>query len=157
MRNVQRIIESCGGFETLKQRPIRLEVAGYMRPVIESFARHIGEHLKLADKQAMSQSSRFLDNCHRFNRGELSEEELTEVTVRLGFNNVIDAFHIVGNQELGVRFFADEQATPAKAIRLTDDAFRLTEVYQHRNLKPRASPHRFQQVNCCSLDCSFPT
>jgi hypothetical protein len=83
MRNVQRIIDSCGSLETLKQRPIRLEVTGYMRPMIEPFARHIGEHLKLADKQATSQSSRFLDSCRRFNLGELSEEELTEVTVRL--------------------------------------------------------------------------
>jgi hypothetical protein len=100
----------------------------------QPFSRHIAEHLKLADKQATSQSSRFLNSCRKFNRGEISEEELTEVTVRLGFNNVIDAFHIVGNSELGVRFFADERATPAKGIRLTDEAFRLTQLYQHRNL-----------------------
>jgi 5-methylcytosine-specific restriction endonuclease McrA len=98
------------------------------------FARHIAEHLKQADKQATSRSSQFLEGCRKFNRGELSEEALADMTVRMGFNNVIDAFHVVGNGELGVRFFADERATPGNGIRLTDEAFRLTELYQHRNL-----------------------
>ena len=38
MRNVQRIIDIRGGLEALKQRPIRLEVPGFMRLVIE----HVG-------------------------------------------------------------------------------------------------------------------
>ena len=38
MRNVQRIIDKLGGLEALKRRPIRLEVAGFMRLVIE----HVG-------------------------------------------------------------------------------------------------------------------
>lgn len=98
------------------------------------FARHIAEHLKLADKQATSRSSRFLDSCRKFNRGELSEEALADVTVRLGFNNVIDAFHVVGGGQLGMRFYTDESATSSKGIQLTDDIFKLTELYQHRNL-----------------------
>ena len=98
------------------------------------FARHVSDHLKLADKQATSRSSQFLDSCRKFNRGELSQDELAEATVRLGFNNVIDAFHTVSNGEVGVRFFTDERAGPQKGIRLTDDILRLTELYQHRNL-----------------------
>jgi uncharacterized protein DUF6908 len=35
MRNVQRIIDKRGGLEALKHRPIRLEVPGFMRLVIE--------------------------------------------------------------------------------------------------------------------------
>jgi hypothetical protein len=38
MRNVQKIIDTRGGLEALKHRPIRLEVPGFMRLVIE----HIG-------------------------------------------------------------------------------------------------------------------
>jgi hypothetical protein len=38
MRNVQKIVETRGGLEALKHRPIRLEVPGFMRLVIE----HIG-------------------------------------------------------------------------------------------------------------------
>jgi hypothetical protein len=98
------------------------------------FARSVAEHLRRADRQATSRSSRFLDACRQFNRGELTEAVLADATVRLGFNNVIDAFHVVGDGPLTVRFFADERATPAKGIRLTDDAFRLNDLYQHRNL-----------------------
>jgi hypothetical protein len=38
MRNVQKIIDTRGGLEALKDRPIRLEVPGFMRLVIE----HVG-------------------------------------------------------------------------------------------------------------------
>ncbi len=38
MRNVQKIIDLRGGLEALKQRPIRLQVPGFMRLVIE----HVG-------------------------------------------------------------------------------------------------------------------
>lgn len=64
----------------------------------------------------------------------MTETQLREATVRLGFNNVIDAFHVVGNGEVGVRFFVDERNTPTKGIRLTDEVLKLPELYQHRNL-----------------------
>jgi hypothetical protein len=38
MRNVQKIIDTRGGLEALKRQPIRLEVPGFMRLVIE----HVG-------------------------------------------------------------------------------------------------------------------
>jgi hypothetical protein len=97
------------------------------------FARHVAEHLKRADKQATSRSSQFLDLCRKFNRQKVSQEQLFEGTVRLGFNNVIDAFHVVGNGEIGIRFFDDERGT-RKGIHLTDQILGLAELYQHRNL-----------------------
>ncbi len=42
MRNVQEIIDQRGGLEALKQRPIRLQVPGFMRLVIE----HVGTGLR---------------------------------------------------------------------------------------------------------------
>jgi hypothetical protein len=39
MRNIQQIIDPKGGLATLKSRPIRLEVPGFMRLVIE----HVGQ------------------------------------------------------------------------------------------------------------------
>src|SRR5689334_7460296 len=59
------------------------------------FSRHVAEHLKGAPKQTTSRSSRFLDSCKQLNDGSLSQEQLIQATVALGFNNVIDAFHIV--------------------------------------------------------------
>jgi hypothetical protein len=79
------------------------------------FARHLCEHLARIDKQTTSRSSKFLDACRSFNRGELAEDRLAETTVKLGFNNVIDAFHVVGSGPVPVRFFVDERSRWARA------------------------------------------
>jgi hypothetical protein len=73
------------------------------------FARHLCEHLGRVDKQATSRSSQFLEACRPFNKGELPEEKLVQTTVRLGFNNVIDAFHVVSAGPVPVRFFVNER------------------------------------------------
>jgi hypothetical protein len=59
------------------------------------FSKHICEHLKINDKQTTSRSSRFLDACRQFNNGEISHDELIHLTTKLGFVNVLDAFHVV--------------------------------------------------------------
>ena len=79
------------------------------------FARHLCEHLKLSDQQGTSAQSRFPDACRAFNRGELTETQLIEQTARLGFNNVIDVFHVVNQGEVPVRFFVDERRQAARA------------------------------------------
>jgi hypothetical protein len=71
------------------------------------FPAHVCQHLRNADKQATSAGSKFLDACRQANAGELSQDALVAKTVRLGFNNVIDAFHIVGPAEISCRFFID--------------------------------------------------
>ena len=98
------------------------------------FARKLCEHLRTADKQATSTSSKFLDVCRKFNAQEISETELIDSTTKLGFNNVIDAFHVVHDGEIGVRFFTDERAGKERGVRLTDNVFRLTETIQFDNL-----------------------
>jgi 5-methylcytosine-specific restriction endonuclease McrA len=118
------------------------------------FAQHLTDHLKECDKQATSRSSRFLDEVRRFNHGELSEDRLVDVTARLGFVNVIDAFHVVGNGDIGVRFFTDERAGGG-GIRLTDDLFRLAGSYQHRNL-PAEVEARWRLVET-AWELSLPT
>lgn len=96
------------------------------------FARHVCEHLKQESKQSTSNSSRFLEACDRFNRGEISHVQLVDSTVRLGFNNVLDAFHNVNQQEVPVRFFTDERS--AGGIRLTDSFFTLMAEHEARDL-----------------------
>jgi hypothetical protein len=103
------------------------------------FARHLCEHLSRADKQATSRSSQFLDACRAFNKGEFPEDRLQQTTVRLGFNNVIDAFHVVGSGTVPARFFADERGTGASpAIRLTDELRRLAASVQGAALSAEA-------------------
>ena len=97
------------------------------------FATGVCEHLKAAPKQATSASSRFLDGCRAFNASEIDESALRTLTVRYGFNNVIDAFHRLGATDLDRRFFIDERTT-TKSIRLTDDLRALGSGHQAASL-----------------------
>lgn len=117
-----------------------LEIAPQGKSIItleelsEPFSRHITEHLKIADKQTTSRSSRFLDACRKFNAGELKRELLIDTTVRLGFENVIDAFHNLSAGETPIRFFTDERKGTSRGIAPTDELFQLLENYQSQNL-----------------------
>lgn len=97
------------------------------------FADHLITHLKQCDKQITSRSSVFLDTCRKFSRDEISRDQLIQDTVRIGFNNVIDAFHNVHGNELEQRFFLDERTT-AGGIRLTDKFFQLAEKDTFKDL-----------------------
>lgn len=88
------------------------------------FARQICEHIDRVDRQATSPQSRFLDACRYFNAGRIDENELREITVLRGFNNVIDAFHRVGPSDVPTRFFVDER-TQSGSIRLTAEMLSL--------------------------------
>jgi len=58
------------------------------------YAACLCEHLQVEDRQSTARRSRFLDACRSRDRSDLEAAQLTEATVRLGFANVIDAFHI---------------------------------------------------------------
>lgn len=105
-----------------------------LEELAEPFSRHITEHLLSCDKQITSSSSQFLDKCRAFNAGKFSKEELIDITVKRGFNNVIDAFHNVNNSEIPTRFFTDERQGKIKGISLTDNLLELPERYQNHNL-----------------------
>jgi len=51
----------------------------------------------------------------------------------LGFQNVIDAFHVVNREPIPVQFFVDERKQ-RKGIVITDDLLRLKESVQFSNL-----------------------
>ena len=103
---------------------------GDMAPV---FSKHITEHLKNSDKQGTSKSSKYLNYCRDYNADRLTYNELIEATVRHGFVNVIDAFHIVGQGDIEKRFFNDEREANA-GIRITDEFSQLLEREQANNL-----------------------
>jgi len=98
------------------------------------FARAVCCHLASASKQASNASSRFLDACRRFNSGQINEDQLRDDTVRLGFNNVLDAFHNLDARTLPERFFIDERQS-AKSIRITDAFRQLTTEHAPETLQ----------------------
>lgn len=93
------------------------------------FSQYICEHLKLVDKQATSNSSKFLDFCRAYNNHDIGQNTLINKTVQYGFVNVIDAFHVVHGQELSQRFFIDARKAQGGII-LTDEIFKL---FDHQN------------------------
>ena len=97
-----------------------------LEELAEPFSRHISEHLKICDKQITSRSSKFLDSCRSYNENEISKSQLIDSTVRLGFANVIDAFHVVNEGEIDKRFFLDVRNTNG-GIQLTDNIYKLAE------------------------------
>ena len=101
------------------------------------FARHLCEHLRVAEKQGTFKQSKFLDACRKANAGELTQQDLVAETVRLGFINVIDAFHVVGQGEIPLRFFNDERAQNG-GIRVCDGLSQLIESAQAGNLPGEA-------------------
>lgn len=93
------------------------------------FAAHLCKHLRTAEKQGASRQSRFLDACRQANAGKLDQDELVATTLRLGFQNVIEGFHVIGRDEVPRRFFVDERTTGA-GIRETDAFSSLVEGEQ---------------------------
>lgn len=97
------------------------------------FSHHICEHLKTADKQSTAPASKFLDACRKANNGEITQDKLINTTVKLGFVNVIDAFHVIGDQSVECKFFIDERSLH-KGIRISDNFGKLAESRQFLNL-----------------------
>ncbi|MBM1170350.1 HNH endonuclease [Microvirga arabica] len=98
------------------------------------FAREVCAHLRIAPRQATNSSSRFLEACKQWNARELTDDQLRNATAKLGFVNVIDAFHNLDARKLPNRFFVDERRTNG-GIRLTDDFWRLNAASSPEGLK----------------------
>ena len=106
-----------------------------LEELAEPFSLHVSEHLRKVDRQGTFPSSRFLDACRDFNQAQITQDDLIAMTVRLGFNNVIDAFHVVGRGEIPHRFFTDERkGQKSKGIRITDEFSILSETDQMGSL-----------------------
>ena len=88
------------------------------------FSANLCEHLKLAPRQITSHSSRFIETCKSYNDNKISKDELITKTVQLGFNNVIDAFHIVNQGEIPIKFF-HKNYTDKKRIILSDNLYAM--------------------------------
>lgn len=92
------------------------------------FSKHLCEHIAKAPRQATSQSSQFLEACKDFNAGKISKTQLLNITTAKGFNNVIDAFHVVNRSSISVEFYKKDYSNGKKQIILTDEIFKLQEM-----------------------------
>ena len=99
-----------------------------LEDLADPFSESICEHLKHSPKQVTSGSSQFLQACMDYNAGRISHDQLKEITIKLGFNNVIDAFHNVNRAELPVRFFEKDYRSGEKRIIVTDNLFKIDDM-----------------------------
>jgi hypothetical protein len=100
------------------------------------FAHNLCEHLKKSDVQGTSKSSKFLKACRGYNDGSLTEESLRNSTQKLGFKNVLKAFHILDRNESPIRYFISETNTTQTEgnIRLTNELLEMVRGEQEMNL-----------------------
>ena len=98
------------------------------------FSRNITEHLLLNDKQGNASSSTFLNECRKYNNGEIDQNSLLHFTEKLGFVNVIDAFQNVNGGVVPDTFYSKHYSEGKKEIILTDNFFKLSESNQFKNL-----------------------
>jgi len=75
-----------------------------------------------------------LGACRQYGIEDLNQDKLINETVKHGFVNVIDAFHIVGSGEVDKRFFIDERK-PNNGIRITDEFSSLVSQVRTDNLE----------------------
>ncbi|MDP9025836.1 MAG: HNH endonuclease [Candidatus Eremiobacteraeota bacterium] len=97
------------------------------------FALNVVEHIKQVDKQGQRPTGPFLDACRKYARGEIDSSALRDVSVRYGFINVIDAFHVVNGGALPVTFFKDERR-PRQGLVITDTLLTLKSSIQFSSL-----------------------
>ncbi len=100
------------------------------------FAAEVVDHLRKYPKQGTSESSRFLNACRSHLNGELGINALHEATAKLGFVNVVDAFHNVHGEPIPSPFYVRDVAHGGKHLVFTDKLFKLTESIQFDNLQP---------------------
>ncbi|WP_165062076.1 HNH endonuclease domain-containing protein [Adlercreutzia sp. ZJ154] len=98
------------------------------------YTRHLVEHIKKHPKQSTNRSNKFLDTCEGFAKGSTSYDQLISTAVKLGFNNVLDAFHMVNRGNVPIKFFEKDFRGGAKRLILTDEVFELANSDESSNI-----------------------
>jgi hypothetical protein len=99
------------------------------------FSRNITDHLKQSDKQGNSSSSKFLNFCRDYNKGQIDEAQLLTHTEKLGFVNVVDAFQNVNGGQIPNLFYEKDYSNRDKKIIITDNLLKLKESFHFQNFE----------------------
>lgn len=97
------------------------------------FAKNIISHIKINDKQGNSNSSTFLEACRKFNNNLIKEDALIEITTKLGFVNVIDAFQNINGGVIPNTFYIKDYKAGKKNLIITDNLLKLKENFHFQN------------------------
>lgn len=98
------------------------------------YAGHLIRHLTIQQKQITSSSSAFLDACRAYASGKTTDEDLQAVTVRLGFNNVVDAFQNLSGAMGQTPFYEKDYESGRRDLVLKDGLLSLTASNEKEGL-----------------------
>ena len=126
MRNVQKIIDAKGGMAALKSRPIRLEVPGFMRLVIE----YIGRGPRGCDMVSVAHYGE--QNGDAMRDPEIMFEVAPDAKGGLTWHPVAIQQDYIGSYQQCV--FEDEQGRPMIRPALVRDIAAFARIWD-RNLK----------------------
>ncbi|PGZ92175.1 HNH endonuclease domain-containing protein [Bacillus sp. AFS029533] len=98
------------------------------------YVQHMLEHVRSGKRQITSSSSKFIHACQLYDSDQITWEQLLTITEKLGFNNVLDAFHNIPTGNLETSFFEKVVQGNKLGIVLTDDLFKLGESIEHDNM-----------------------
>jgi hypothetical protein len=100
-----------------------------------AFANNIIEHLKISDKQGSSPSSSFLDACRSHLSGDISIQKVYEITEKIGFKDVVDAFQNVNGDIIPSIFYEKDYKRGKKEIIITDNLLELKNSFHMKNFE----------------------
>ena len=103
-----------------------------MEEIALPFGKSISQHMKESPKQGISSNSKFLKACNEFQTTN-DGKKLVDACLSYGFQNVIDAFHIVGSTPVAKKFFIDDRKSK-KGLIITDEFEKMLEGYQSQNI-----------------------
>ncbi|WP_233192416.1 HNH endonuclease domain-containing protein [Sporosarcina sp. P26b] len=98
------------------------------------FAKYMLEHIGNGKRQITSPTSKFISALDLHYHNQITWEQLLIVTEKIGFNNVIDAFHNLPNGETDKKFYEKSLQGKKLGITLTDNMYLLNESSQKQNL-----------------------
>ncbi len=96
------------------------------------YTRELCTHIKSYKKQITAKSSKFLEACKDFNEEKIDINDLREITIKMGFTNVLERFHTVNQISTDRRYFTYD--IELKKLYLTDDLIKLVEKYGSEDL-----------------------
>ena len=99
------------------------------------FADSMVEHYAHSKIQGTNTTNSYLQICGQFNSGEISKDELYQLTEKHAFKYVVDAFHKVNKSDIPNKFYEKNYGSGNKEIIITDDLLKIKELYQYRNFE----------------------
>ena len=104
-----------------------------LEDLAKPFAMNLAEHLKSSPKQINSNTSSYLNEIVRFNKGEIDMATIVRATQKDGFKYVIDAFQNLHGDQIKSPFYYKDYTGRRKELIVTDELLKLLFILRDFN------------------------